>query len=282
MTERPVRADDSGPGRGARQLHGTERVFSLVVVGLVLANAVRIGFHSRHFVLDHPWNIVWIVGGGIAGLVAFFANGAGVRIRDAAPWLGYGVVAAYLGFAMQGGVNGAILRELHDTPGASGFVLLGLGAAACQTFGKWLVLRFVARLGGLRSPARVLAVGLAVGLGFGLAEILILGENQMVRQHGIPSFPWLGIWERGVAVGFHVYSAAAIAIAIFDRRWIPIALVVALHALDDAVAGAVGRGFARVPMVVIEGMFTVVTVGMWMYYQRLHELLLASRGRPAA
>lgn len=258
------------PGTGA----GMQRIFTGVVLFLVVANAVRIAFHSRHFVLDHPMNLAWILGSGVAGIAVFHLNGARISLKQAWPWLGYGVVAAYFGFAVQGGINGGLMREMGGAPGIAGFAVLGLGAAASQTFGKWLVVRFVSRLGALRTGSRALVIGLAVGLGFGLSEILILGENQIVRQMAIPVFPWVGIWERAVAVAFHLLSGALIAIAVYERRLFPIFVVVVVHALEDAVAGAVSGGAVRVSLVWVEMYFTVMTAALWLYYRPLRARCL--------
>lgn len=262
---------ESAPAKDTRPGAGLQRVFTLVVGVLVIANAVRISFHHRHFVLDHPMNLVWIVGSCLAGTAVLLANGAKIEAREVWPWLGYGVVAAYFGFAVQGGVNGGLLREMGGVPGLGGYALLGLGAAGAQTFGKWLVLRFVSRLGGFRTARRTLGIGLGVGLGFGLAEILILGENQIVRQVGITVFPWIGIWERVVAVGLHVFSGALLALAIFERRVVPVLVVLALHSLDDFVAGAFSGGLVRMPLIAIEGLFAAVTVALWLYYRTVRD-----------
>lgn len=278
MTER---READGTGGAAREKPppgaGLQRIFTGVVLFLVLANAVRIAFHGRHFVLDHPMNLVWVLGSGIAGVAVFHLNGARISLKQAWAWLGYGVVAAYFGFAVQGGINGGLMREMGGAPGAAGFAVLGLGAAASQTFGKWLVVRFVGRLGALRTGPRSLAIGLAVGLGFGLSEILILAENQIVRQMGIAAFPWLGIWERAVAVAFHVLSGALIAIAVYERRLLPIAAVVVVHTLEDAVAGAVSGGVLRVSLVWVEVYFSFATAVLWSYYRPLRDRCLAEK-----
>ncbi len=256
---------------------GWPGVFTTLVLVLVAAGAVRLAFHNRHFVADHPMNVVWVFASGAAGLAVFAMNGAGVGLRQAGPWLGYGVVAAYLAFAVQGGLNGGLLRWLDGAPGIGGYALLGLGAAAAQTFGKWLVLRLVERLGGLGSAHRTIVVGLAVGVGFGLAEVLILGENQIVRHVGIPVFPWLGVWERAVAVGLHVFSGAVLAIGMYERRWMPLVVVVVLHAVDDTVAGAFSDGHLLVSVVGVELFFTAVTAVLWFYYRGLRDAALATR-----
>ncbi len=212
-------------------------------------------------------NLVWIVGSALAGLSVFGLNGMGVRLRAAAPWLGYGIVAAYFGLAVEGGLNGALMRHFGRAPGVVGYALVGIGAAFSQTFGKWLVLRFVERLGGLRSSSRVMVVGLAVGLGFGLAEVVILGEGRIARHVGIVGFPWAAIWENAAAVGLHMFSGAILAIGIYERRWLPLAVVLAVCAVDETMAGVFSGGGIAMP---VAGVFlTLLTAGLWLYCRRL-------------
>lgn len=256
---------------GSRTGAGLQRVFTLIAGFLVIANAFRIGAHHRHFVLDHPMNVVWIVASCSAGVAVLLTNGAKLAPKEVWPWLGYGIVAAYFGFALQAGLNGGLLREIGGAPGLGGYLILGFGAAGAQTFGKWLVLRFLSRLGAFRSARRTLGIGLGVGLGFGLAEIVMLGENQIVRQVGMTAFPLVGIWERFVAVGLHVFSSAIIALAILKRLAAPIVVVVALHAFDDFVAGAVSGGLVHLPVVAVEGVFSAVTLVLWRYYRTVRD-----------
>jgi len=238
----------------------THLVASVVVAGLVVAGAIRLGLANRAFVVGHPMNVVWIGGGLVAGV--------------AAPWLGYGILAAYFGFALQGELNGEIVRRL-GSPRWWGIAALGLGAAGSQTLGKWILLRFTGKMGALDGPVRALATGLGVGLGFGLTEVVILGENQIVQQVAITGFPWIGIWERAVAIGLHVYSGAALAIGLYERRWVPLLIVLAVHSLVDTVAGAFSEGLFTVPVIGLEVFFTAMTILLGLYYGRLRGRLLA-------
>lgn len=270
-----------GTGSGGARSFGLrpQWIVTTVVLSLLVAGALRLGIQNRHFVASHPMNLVWALGAIAVGFAVARLNGARVGFGRVTPWLGYGVLAAYLGFAIQGTVDGSLLRLFGGRPGLAGYFLLGAAAAAGQTFAKWIVLRFLGRLGGLETPARTLAIGLSVGLGFGIAEIVIVGENQIVRHVGITGFPWLGLWERASAVGLHVFSAAAIAIGLHRRQAGAILVVLALHSLDDWVGGSIPGGGVRMPPMAAQVFLTAVTVAMWAYYRVCRDAIL--REKPA-
>ncbi|MEW6273178.1 MAG: hypothetical protein AB1689_28195 [Thermodesulfobacteriota bacterium] len=223
----------------------------------------------RAFVAQHPQNLAWIALSLLAGFLTFLANGVvGPRGRVLL-WAGYGTFAMLAGFNVQGLVNGSIARLVPPPErGALTFLALGVGAGACQTLGKWLMVAILSRVHQPGRRADLLAMGLAVGLGFGLSEVVFIGTRVIEAQTPITGLGVIGIWERAAAVGFHVYSAGLVAAALALRRAWPIALVVVVHGLEDWLAGAVGAGVLAIPIVVLEGIYTVATVGVWLAFRR--------------
>jgi hypothetical protein len=250
------------------------RLASAVLGVLVAAGlAITVGRNGA-FVAAHPGTLVWIAGGLAAGLALFRVNGVGVTLAGgAAPYLGAGVLAITVGFALQRLVNGALVHALPHGLGSA--FLLGFGAALCQTAGKFAGIALVLRTrppGGARD---VLAVGLAVGLGFGLTEVVSIGQGAIAHHAEMGLLPWEGIWERAAAVAFHTYSGSLLALALRRRAWRPLALVLAVHTLDDGLAGAVGDGLVVVPVVLLETVFTVAAAITWLAHRRLGARALA-------
>jgi len=257
-----------GPG-GRRWGKLASLLLTVVVVLLVGFGAVRVGLYHRHFIAAYPMNLVWLGGSMVAGVLVFRLNGAGVGLGAVAPWLGYGILAMALGLAVQHGASDRLGRVLGSAPGVVGDGLLVVVAALAQTTAKWIVLRFLGAFGALDRADRAIIVGLAVGLGFGLGETVILGEHLVFRHIGMSAFPLSRIWESAMAVGFHVFSTAALAMGLREGSVRPFLLVLTLHALDATIAGAPsGRGL-RAPGMPAEIFVSVVALVVWMYYRTL-------------
>jgi hypothetical protein len=83
---------------------------------------------------------------------------------------------------------------------------------------------------------------------------------------------WLGLWERAIASGFHVYSSGVIALALGRdagpggraRSYVPITIVVVLHAATDFLA-ANGR-LVTESIYVLESIFTLAALLTWLLF----------------
>jgi hypothetical protein len=112
-----------------------------------------------------------------------------------------------------------------------------------------------------RGLCEILEIGLAVGLGFGLAEVLLIADQIVVQERAITSL--LGVVERASAQGFHIYSGALIAVGIGFRKWWPIAFVLVFHTLLDGLAGGLVKG---IPILGLEGVFAGIALATWVCY----------------
>ncbi len=247
------------------------------VAGSVLATGL-VSTAARHasFLAAHPWPLVWIAGSIAAGLALFRANGVGMRLRGpVGAWLGAGVLAVTIGFGMQNLVNGALARVLPFPPDWSAVLLLALGAALCQTAGKLVAIALVLRTRPPRGPRNVLAAGLAVGLGFGLAEVVMIGQNAIAHQVDTGPSPWMAVWERAAAVAFHTYSGSLLAVVLRRRTWPVLALVVGVQTATDALVTATGGQLATLPLFVVECAFTLGAFVVWSVHRRVGRRALA-------
>lgn len=244
-------------------------VVAVLALLLSLGGLARVLLAHRGFVAENPQNLLWIVLALLAGGATFLANGFVPLRGRTLLWAGYGTFAMLAAFNLQGLVNGSIVRAIPvPERGVLVYLVLGVGAGACQTFGKWLLVRV---LGRVHQPTRrvdVLAAGLAVGLGFGLSEVLFIGEQVIAAGTPITGLGLIGIWERVSAVGFHVYSTGLIAIGVAVRRRWPIVLVLVVHALEDWLAGAVGARVLHVPIVLLETLYSAATLLLWGLFRR--------------
>lgn len=278
MTVSPDRdhaAPASGPGAAGRVPHPAFRdrrldlVVAVVALLLSVGGFVRVAIAHRDFVAAHPQNLAWVALSLLLGGATFLANGH-VALRDRRlVWAGYGLFAMLAGFNLQGLVNGSIARAFPPAErGLLVYLALGIGAGACQTFGKWLMVRVIDRVHAPTGRVAVVAAGLAVGLGFGLGEVLFIGGQILQSGTAISGIGAIGIWERTSAVGFHIYSSGLIAIGIALGRWWPILFVLALHSVEDWLAGAVGSGVLRVDHVALETFYSVATISVWVLFRR--------------
>ncbi len=240
-----------------------------LAIGMLVAGGLAITVaRNAAFVTAHPGTLVWIAGGLAAGLALFRLNGVGVTLAgQAAPYLGAGVLAIGVGFGLQALVNGALARALPQ--GFAFAFVLGLGAALCQTAGKLAGIGLVLRTRSPHGPRDVVAIGLAVGLGFGLAEVVSIGQGAIVRHVDVGLVPWMGIWERAAAVAFHTYSGSLLALALRQRAWRPLVLVLGVHTIDDFLAGATADGLVMLPLILLESLFTLAAGITWLAHRRL-------------
>lgn len=250
------------------------------ILGLAVALSVggfaRVVVEQRAFLGEHPQDLWWVGLSLVAGLATFFANGFVPLSGRTVLWAGWGTFAMLAGFNLQGLVNGGLIRT--TPPDQRGLVLyfaLGAGAGFCQTLGKWLMIRVLNRVHRPTARTDVLAAGLAVGLGFGLSEVLFIGARLIQSGTAIEGFGLIGIWERFAAVGFHVYSGGLLAIGLARRATWPLLLVLVVHTLDDFLAGALGAGLITLPHVAVESLYTVLAVALCLMFRR------AARDLPA-
>jgi len=264
----------TSPDRAIVRDRRLDVVIAVLALLLSVGGLVRVMLAKQAFVAENPQNVLWIALALAAGGATFFANGFVALRGRTLLWAGYGTFAMLAAFNLQGLVNGSIVRAVPAAErGVLIYLVLGIGAGACQTFGKWLMVRVLGRVHRPTRRADLLATGLAVGLGFGLSEVLFIGGQVIAAGTPITGLGLIGIWERTAAVGFHVYSAGLIAIAIALGRWWPLVLVLVVHSLEDWLAGAVGAGVMHVPIVLLETIYTAATLLLWVLFRRAARAL---------
>ena len=207
---------------------------------------------------------LWLASLALSILIGFalvFPNMAEIRLQAVLKWTGYGAAATLLAFFLQSVLNGSLVRLLgpnsiaHPIPA----LILGAGAALCQTLGKYAAIRIgLVGLGFRSEPSLCLSIGLGVGLGFGICETFLLAIQQILT--GVPVESLIGALERSSANGFHIYSAGLVAAGLALRSAMPIALVLAIHTVMDAFSTAFGH---RVSLPVSEGVFLLLAIVTW-------------------
>jgi len=238
------------------------------VGGLLLEQLLRTAFNNKRTIMAHPGVLAWIGLSAGIGTSLFYLNGRGIKLRGTVlSCLGYGAAGTLFGFTAQGTVNGTLDRALGPAAhGVAGTLLLGVGAAACQTLGKTLAaLKF--RNTFEQDPNRGLPIGLSVGLGFGLAELIILSMTVIPNAGYVNA---LGCMERCTAMGFHIYSGGLIGLAFIERKFGLIGLVVILHTLMDGLGPTLGP----YNIVLAELLFIAVTALAW-YVWRIRSKRVA-------
>ena len=262
----------AAPGQRARPFGaGRAWIFSTVVVGFACVGFVRVAWNNRAFVAAHPETLLWVVGAVGATVLVFRGLRRSTDLRTVAPWLGYGVIAGYLGIALQAGTQESLLR---GAPHVLGTVGLALTVASTRTFAAWLVLRFVRRLGGMRSPDKVVALGLALGLGSALAEVCWIGENMVVRRVTLGAAAWGDL-------GIHLaWATATLAIGLVmadcvgRARWAPGLVAFATWWALAASAHAGPSGSLRIESVPGVLLVLAVCTAVLVYARRLRDELL--------
>jgi hypothetical protein len=243
--------------------------------GVLVEQLVRTAIDNRRTIAAHPRVLAWMGLTTVIGTSLFYLNGRAIKLRGTAlSCLGYGAAGTLFGFAVQRSVNGALDRALGPAAhGVAGSLLLGLGAAACQTLGKTVAaLKFRDVFANDRN--RGLAVGLSIGLGFGLAELIILSIN------AIPNAAYVDIMggvERCSAMGFHIYSGGLVGLAFIEKKYGLIGLVVILHTLMDGL----GPLLAGYNLVLAECLFIVVAAITW-YIWRIRSKKVAENEKVLA
>jgi hypothetical protein len=238
-------------------------IAGLHVLGFAVAPIIA---HPSWFARE-PTDLVWLLS---AMLVAL----AIVRFNRWFAWADYrqlslasfGVLAALAGLGIQTLINGPLALWWGKTLTLSHCLVLAPVGAAAQTLGKCFGLFLLLKLRPPLSRAQCLRYGLLVGLGFTILEITVLYFRVAWAQEVMS---YLSVWERASASMFHIYSAGLIVVALRSRRYWPILLVVGIHALMDALAGAGGMlGFS---LYALESIFSASAMVVWVAF------LLASR-----
>lgn len=244
-------------------------VVTAIIWSLLLAGMVTLLVSHRSYVASYPLILPWIVLSLAVGIGLFFLNFAGIRFRGPVfALLGYGVFAALGAFVLQSVVNGSLAGALGESARTSwGALALGFGSGFCQTLGKGIAIGLIIRGFKARALKDVLEIGLAVGLGFGLAEVVLLAEQAIA--HPSPITNLLGVVERGSAQCFHIYSGALVALGIGYRKWWMIAFVLVAHTVIDGLAGGLVPGGS---ILWLEIAFALIALATWGCY------LVAKRG----
>ena len=195
-------------------------------------------------------------------------------------WVGvgltFGIFAAIAGFAIQNLLNGPVVAVLGGVGTLTwrSHIYLALGAALAQSFGKcmflglaWFTLRAEAR-------ADKVHLGLLVGLGFTIFEIVLLWTLALWAGQPITGW-WLGAIERGTASFFHIYSTALLALALTNRRLWLFALVLFVHWGIDWIAGA-NASLLHLSDVQVEGVLAIPVALMWLIFVAVTRRLRAA------
>lgn len=247
-------------------------LFWVWIVWLIVSLTIPIAAHPRQFAQD-PTPLVWVLLSSLLAFVVFVPNGV-IRvweyrwIRSAA----YGLVAMGIGFAIQALINGP-LAAWWKQPLRAQVLVMAFIAGASQTAGSAAGLLL---LGKTLPPANLreaLRSGLILGLGFAVSEIMAIYVS-WARRYTPAHLEWsvlLGVWERGSAAMFHIYSAGLIAAAMFWRRYWPFwFFVIVMHTLTDFLAGA----GLFLSVYVLEAAISLLAATMWITF-----LLFAARAR---
>lgn len=160
-----------------------------------------------------------------------------------------------------------------------------LSSGLAEEPARWLILRFAAR------RDRRWRDGVLFGVGHGSVEALLLvgpalagtialllagpaalealaeqpGAREAVEAQigAVREAPWspvLGLWERALAITFHVAASVLVVRSVREGRPLLLAAAIVLHiAFNGAAVGAVAAGLAPV---LVEVMLSVLTVGL--------------------
>jgi hypothetical protein len=257
------------PPEPAAQDRRIDLVVAALAVLLSVGGFARVAVAQRAFLAEQPQDLLWVGLALLGGGATFFLNGYVPLSGRTWLWAGYGTFAMLAGFNLQGLVNGGIVRATPpDAHGLGFFLALGAGAGFCQTLGKWLMIRVLNRVHQPTARVDVLAAGLAVGLGFGLSEVLFIGAQLIHAGTAIQGIGAIGIWERCAAVGFHVFSSGLLAIGLARGTWWPLLVVLAVHTLEDFLAGALGGRVIVLPSVAVEILYSMATIALCLAFRR--------------
>lgn len=210
------------------------------------AGIIAILVQHNGYVAQYPSIAGWFLLSPLAGLLLFFTNSAGLSLRSAFSYFGFGLLATLVAFALQSVVNGWLVRHVGSESFTSA-MLLGFGSGSLQTLGKFGFIALAWSLMPSRDSAPLLTAGFGVGLGFGVTEALLIGV-QLV-QTGAPLTGLLGVLERSAAIWFHLCSGGLIAAGIWLHLAKPMFLVVLLHTLMDGLSVYLKVGFVAMQFI---------------------------------
>jgi hypothetical protein len=245
----------------------TSRVHAILTITLaaLLLGGLMVMLVQHRSLLANPLIVPWFGLSIALGFGLFFLNGLGLALRGTVlSHLGYGTLAAIIGFDVQHLLNSRLLLWLGPAIAlhGAGAMLLGFGSGFCQTFGKVVMTAIFIRRLRPDNAWEGLAIGLAVGLGFGLTEVFLITIQLIESGHRVTGL--LGVVERAIAEGFHIYSGGLIALAFIRRRFWLIGLVVIIHTLMDGLSVALGRSIS---VYFLEIIFLVLALFVWTVYR---------------
>jgi len=247
-------------------------LFGIVPCLVVLLMAIIGGWRTLS-TSPGPW--LWLAGSlaltcVVATLNPLWRHG----LSQAFPAAAFGVIAAAVGFAIQGLLN----RPVISIVGVANLtwrthLYLALAGAIAQTTGKCLlVLAVWATLRPTNLTAKV-RLGLMVGLGFTVFEILLIWLNAALAGSPVTHW-WLGACERGLISSlFHIYSTGLLALGLATRRYRLFVFVIAVHYLTDWLAGA-NASLLHLSDIQLELAFVPPVVAIWLVF-----LAMASKTR---
>lgn len=240
-------------------------VLTIILAALLLGGLVAVFVQHGSLILANPLIVPWFGLSIASGFALFFFNGVGLPLRGTVlSHLGYGTLAAIIGFDVQHVLNSRILLWLGPAIAlhGAGAMLLGFGSGFCQTLGKVVMAAVFIRRLRPDNAREGLAIGLAVGLGFGLTEVFLITIQLIESGHRVTGL--LGVIERAIALGFHLYSGGLIALAFISRRFWLIGLVVFIHTLMDGLSVALAQSLS---VYLLEIIFLVLVLCMWTVYR---------------
>ena len=234
-------------------------------IGFLLAMVTApIIAHPSYFARD-PAPLFWVVLANVAALAI-------IRLNGCFAWLDYrfillasfGMIATSLGFSLQALINGPLVALWGaDHLTWVSHLILAPVAAVAQTLGKGAAILMLVRVRPTSSRLGYVRYGLLVGLGFTILEITVLYFRVAWAQAPLTSLS-LSVWERTSASMFHVYSGGLVALACWSRRYLPIVLVLVIHATMDFLAGIAGS--LPLSLCGLETVFSVLAAGMWVAF----------------
>jgi hypothetical protein len=240
-------------------------VLTIILAALLLGGLTMVFVQHGSPFLANPLLVPWFGLSIALGFGLFFLNGVGLPLRGTVlSHLGYGTLAAIIGFDVQHLLNSRLLLWMGPAIAlhGAGAMLLGFGSGFCQTFGKVVMTAVFIRRLRPENAREGLAIGLAVGLGFGLTEVFLITFQLIESGHQVTSL--LGVIERAVAQGFHIYSGGLIALAFISRRFWLIGLVVIIHTLMDGLSVALAQSLSTY---LLEIIFLVLALSTWTVYR---------------
>lgn len=240
-------------------------VLTIILAALLLGGLMVVLVQHHSLILANPLIVPWFGLSIALGFGLFFFNGVGLPLRGTVlSHLGYGTLAAIIGFDVQHLLNSRLLLWLGPAVAlhGAGAMLLGFGSGFCQTFGKVVMAAIFVRRLRPDNAREGLAIGLAVGLGFGLSEVFLITIQLIESGHLVTGL--FGVIERAIAEGFHLYSGGLIALAFICRRFWLIGLVVIIHTLMDGLSVALAQS---VSVYFLEIIFLVLTLSIWTVYR---------------